>query len=497
MLFFLPQAGKAQELLVTAQLFTMEDGLSDRSVSCIAQDEMGLIWVGTENGLNLFDGSKFRKVEVENKQLSAYPIYGIKKSKSGEFWIKRSIESVLRFDPKTKKLLPLEYANGQVPKYLDLLSHTGQSKNIYFISDEKKIYYLNKDNKIALLNDKIHLGDTRIWPSNQHTILTKNRKKDLLKEYDADGTIIHTYRLEGGINHLFIEEENQLDINLWTAKVVGKSFDEILFSYDENKEIAPINLLNDNEKIKILDLVTAKKHINFRLTKDSKGNTYLGSSNFLFLFGKDGNLIKDLTAELSSFTTYEWTSSHMFVDNEDRLWIATGLGLFLIQTQNTPFQCYFENENSLSVRGILELPDNRIFMGSYEGARIFDKETEEVFSFIDQYVLGVTLYQDHKIIGGIHGPIIFEYDLKNKKWKRKKFVSGLKLQSTIPFFHPPNGNIFLGTTKGLYFAEHIDAEYEKYNKLNGFTDLDNQAIKWIFSNQEGLWLATTNGVFFT
>jgi ligand-binding sensor domain-containing protein len=46
--------------------FTMQDGLSDNTVTGLAQDENGFIWISTPNGLNRFDGSEFRKPAAGN-----------------------------------------------------------------------------------------------------------------------------------------------------------------------------------------------------------------------------------------------------------------------------------------------------------------------------------------------------------------------------------------------------------------------------------------------
>ena len=41
------------------QRYTMEQGLSNNSVTSIAQDDDGFLWLGTEEGLNRFDGERF------------------------------------------------------------------------------------------------------------------------------------------------------------------------------------------------------------------------------------------------------------------------------------------------------------------------------------------------------------------------------------------------------------------------------------------------------
>jgi len=42
--------------------YTIQHGLSDNSVTALTQDENGFLWIGTQNGLNRFDGSEFRKL---------------------------------------------------------------------------------------------------------------------------------------------------------------------------------------------------------------------------------------------------------------------------------------------------------------------------------------------------------------------------------------------------------------------------------------------------
>lgn len=39
---------------------SVEDGLSMEAVSCIIQDRDGYLWIGTQVGLNRFEGSSFK-----------------------------------------------------------------------------------------------------------------------------------------------------------------------------------------------------------------------------------------------------------------------------------------------------------------------------------------------------------------------------------------------------------------------------------------------------
>ncbi|MGL5752685.1 MAG: two-component regulator propeller domain-containing protein [Paraclostridium sp.] len=44
---------------------TIEDGLSQGSVSSIIQDSNGYMWIGTDDGLNRYNGNKFEVYKAD------------------------------------------------------------------------------------------------------------------------------------------------------------------------------------------------------------------------------------------------------------------------------------------------------------------------------------------------------------------------------------------------------------------------------------------------
>ena len=48
-----------QEYVANIRYLDISDGLSHNKIYCIHQDQEGLIWIGTKQGLNRYDGSEF------------------------------------------------------------------------------------------------------------------------------------------------------------------------------------------------------------------------------------------------------------------------------------------------------------------------------------------------------------------------------------------------------------------------------------------------------
>jgi ligand-binding sensor domain-containing protein len=90
--------------------YKVEDGLTFNTVRSIIQDRRGFMWIGTEDGLNRFDGYTFKefrsKAKSKNSIGSNY-IGTLLEDSNGDIWIGTD-NGVYIYHPTTEKFIRLE-----------------------------------------------------------------------------------------------------------------------------------------------------------------------------------------------------------------------------------------------------------------------------------------------------------------------------------------------------------------------------------------------------
>jgi diguanylate cyclase (GGDEF)-like protein len=81
---------QAQRRNVRFQHFSTDDGLSQATINCILQDRRGFLWVGTEDGLNRYDGygfTSFKNDDLDSSSLSNNHVSALLEDSQGNLWI--------------------------------------------------------------------------------------------------------------------------------------------------------------------------------------------------------------------------------------------------------------------------------------------------------------------------------------------------------------------------------------------------------------------------
>ncbi|MCB1053111.1 MAG: hypothetical protein KDC71_21100, partial [Acidobacteria bacterium] len=85
-LFFLYQ----DPLVLWTHAQTLENGLSQSTISCMVQDSRGFVWLGTQDGLNRFDGYQYKVYRPEqgnSESIGSPGVQALLAARDGSLWI--------------------------------------------------------------------------------------------------------------------------------------------------------------------------------------------------------------------------------------------------------------------------------------------------------------------------------------------------------------------------------------------------------------------------
>ena len=151
---------------------SVEDGLSQSAVNAITQDARGLLWFGTQDGLNQYDGNAFtvyRNNPGDSSSLSDNHVTALLVDRSGQLWIGTYAGGICRLDPGASTFLrfPHERLNPNSPAGNSIMALAEDSSgNIwagtwlrglsrYNPRDKSWSHYIHRQDSTKLPDDRV------------------------------------------------------------------------------------------------------------------------------------------------------------------------------------------------------------------------------------------------------------------------------------------------------------------------------------------------------
>lgn len=416
------------------KIYTSDDGLSQNIVNCMIQDSEGFLWIGTQDGLNCFDGNNFISYQNQpndSASLSNNYITSLCEDAGGYIWVGTMGGGLNRMDKLTRKFRCYQNKAGDSASLSDntvwalaldpmnsLWAGTYKGLNVLRRQSDRFIHYTHSASDTTTLPDEMVLS-LNASPSGQLWVGTgkglaefdfnKNnfrkiipdagRNKDLIiwSLANGNGTSILTgtndgvweYDTQSGKYSKITGCKNNDSITVWSVLAQGENG----YWYGTTQGIH----FCDKSKGKpgALKFSLPQDEIpgevnTWCFLRDHSGTIWAGTGAGIFGIRSAENLFHSVDfSDGTGEKMEEMAVNTILKDNRNNVWVGTeGFGLFRFENNSgKPIQ-YLADENSQSslsgnyVWSLYEDKEGIIWIGTYgAGLNSFDSKTELFISY--------------------------------------------------------------------------------------------------------------------
>lgn len=406
---------------------SLQNGLSQITVTSIYQDKQGFMWFGTRSGLNLFDGYRFKSFFFhpdDPLSISDNNIQSIEGDNNGFLWV-GTTNGLNRYDPKTSTFKR-------------------------FLADKGIKNTISHNSVTALFFDK---EDNILW------IGTSNG----LNKYDLNKNIFEYIALSGYEDspiQVIKKYNKQLYIGTPTQGLIIYNLNTKKTSFLKNTPLIKGSLSHNNVRDVLMDtkgnLWVATHHEGVNLMKKGESvfqcyNEENGLTNNYVRCLKESpdgkilagtfsgiNVIDPETNKITQYNSYlpnRGNLSHysilcIYFDQSNTLWIGTYSGG--IDYHNAfglifrYFDPSFNQSNIIGIMGaMVETPEDLYFATEGGGILEFNKKTESFRNFViynnssksfGQNIIKSLYLDGNRILCGTNIGTIYSFDLKTQKF---------------------------------------------------------------------------------
>lgn len=375
-----------------ARRFTTADGLADDSVRFLYQSSDGRLWVGTQNGLSVFDGHVFRNYTTA-QGLSDNFIGRMCEDRDGNLWVSAYSGGVMRL--ALSGMVSYTEADGLGRRLIHAI-YEDETGALVVVSDG---WFVNRfdGGRFTAVRPQVPPGAAVPW-TGQAGFLDREGEWWL----SSDRGLIRF-----GKTGRFDELAQQKPRAVYTGRD-GLRDDTAFMVFEDSRGDVWVSTVGGNDK----GLVKWERATEtFRVFGPGDGLPQLEPTNSptafeedkdgrLWIGFNDGGLVRQVGGRFEQFTTADGlpagaiTSLHR--DRAGRLWVATNQGgLARVDDTSQPrpsFTTYTTEEglSSNNVRCITEDLDGRIYAGTARGVDRLDPSTGR----LRHYTLGEGLASD-------------------------------------------------------------------------------------------------------
>ena len=461
----------------------IEQGISQSTIEDIFQDSEGYIWLGTNDGLNRYNGYEFKIYNYEEYQnsISHNGITDITEDKYGNIWV-NTVSGVNKINKKTEKISNYTEINGKIKEDSTTEIIVTKDNNILVGTYEGlNIYNAKEDRFDVILEEKDGILSSCIYSIDEDTNGNIWIGTELgLNKLSKDFKVLETYTSESGIYNIFCDDENGF---VWA----GSDSSGLLKIDTKTKEVK--QYINNIE-----DLNSLPANQVGAIIRDSKGNLWVGTTNGLARYNEKNDsfdVYKNKVYDKNSLVYNDVRS--IIEDREGVLWVGTYSGISIFDTESSIKYYnaglddgYLLSENM--VHGIYEDDEGYLWIGSRtKGVNIIDREnnTSKSISMENNNVIqsnginDITGYKDFIFVATDAG--VLKINKKENTIQNYNLEDGLIGENVKDIFVCDKNYLWIGSTNGLNL---LDIENDKIIDMTDYVD-EGSYGRYVYQGQDG------------
>lgn len=406
------------------------NSLPDNSVNVIYKDKSQNIWLGTNNGLVLFNPQKesfttFRHLEENEHSLLGNQVVDIRQMNDGTLWISTYLGGVSIFNlpentftppaqaifthitagndghglssPNAQSIIQDSFGNIWIGNYrggIDFISHTqpifntityktekyghNSNKQVWGLwADNNRQIWLGGEGELGVYKERkeielIPLNQCRLNKQTHVSVICQDRHGNLWLGTHKHGVAVYTPDTKR-IICIGDDKDENLDVLCFHEDTDGKMWigtQSGLYSAYDRKLVQEdhINRQLDNKGIR-------------SILKDKNGKLWIGAKG-LFLFDDEGKLFRQLTTD-RGFPIR--SVNYLMEDSRKRIWVGTNDGILVFRdaSQLEDYSHYGIKEGlkNTNVRAIQEDHDGTIWLSTNAGISRLDEKTKIFYNY--------------------------------------------------------------------------------------------------------------------
>ena len=491
----LPNLLPSQDHGINVELIDYRHGLVGHAVEAFVQDTLGLIWIGTENGLIKYDGFDFFRYrqQSDKNSLTGRYVRGLEFDPKGNLWIVEGLKKGLqRYNPRSGHFDIFHY-DPQAPNSVEFNFwdiHKDNESNLWVFGIDstglhriKTVQVDGSDSVVfekfgASQNPEFSLSSQEVWAvdHDHQGNLWVGTSNGLNKLEVATGRIQKFTHQKGEEHSLLYNDVNTVLVDsdqvLWVGTDKGLSYadlnreGELVFDHLVASASNPWSLHTSNPKLsdversprnKTRDQSTIQSGAITSLEEFEPGKILVGTNieGLTILDKSSGQFSYEINYQVAEkYKMFNWRITSIYRDKSGVFWVGSDNSWGIIKISKNRFTHIKRDDSAETKLGHNEVWSIResqdyLWVAHHEGVDRYDP----VRKTFENYHIGVK--------GGKH----LYVDRANKVW--------------------------VGTQQGLYYLDEENDRFTPYSLPIYAQDARSKPISNILEDSKGnLWVAS-------